>query len=87
MFTDMIYNRSKKMSLSGFCCGAIAGLVCITPACGFVSPYYAPIFGILPGIICYFACFIKSMTRYKFDDACDVFSGMIHYFIFISLFY
>jgi len=75
MFTDMIYNRSKKMSLNGFCCGAVAGLVSITPASGFVSAYYAPIFGISGAIVCYFACFIKALTGYRYDDACDVFAG------------
>ena len=51
MFTEMAFNRTSKMSLVGFCCGAIAGLVCITPASGFVSPHYALIFGILGNIM------------------------------------
>jgi len=76
MATDMIYNQSRKMSLNGFCCGAIAGLVTITPASGFVSAHYAIIFGLLAGIACYFACFIEKLTKYKYDDACDVFAGL-----------
>ncbi len=35
------------MSLNGFCCGAVSGLVTITPASGFVSPVYAVIIGFL----------------------------------------
>jgi Amt family ammonium transporter len=74
MFTHMIFKRTKKMSLNGFCCGAISGLVAITPGSGFVSPVYSLIFGLLAGIICYFACYIKKLTNYKYDDACDVFA-------------
>ena len=47
MFTEMIINKSKKMSLNDFCCGAVSGLVTITPASGFVSPAYAIIIGFL----------------------------------------
>jgi Amt family ammonium transporter len=47
MFTEMIAKRTKKMSLNGFCCGAVSGLVTITPASGFVSPVYAVIIGFL----------------------------------------
>lgn len=50
MLTEMIFHKTHKMSLSGFCCGVVAGLVTITPAAGFTSPYYAPIFGILGNI-------------------------------------
>lgn len=32
------YRHEKKYSALGFCVGAVAGLVCITPACGFVGP-------------------------------------------------
>lgn len=34
---EAIFKRTKKLSLNGFCSGAIAGLVAITPACGFVD--------------------------------------------------
>jgi len=47
MFTEMIAKRTKKMSLNGFCCGAVSGLVTITPASGFVSPAYSIIIGFL----------------------------------------
>ena len=50
MLVDVFYYRRKKMSLYGFCNGVIAGLVCITPACGFVDLPYSFVFGII-GII------------------------------------
>ena len=74
MFTAMAFNRTHKMSLVGFCNGAMCGLVCITPGSGYVSPHYAVVFGISSGVICFFACFIKKLTKYRYDDACDVFA-------------
>jgi Amt family ammonium transporter len=74
MFGEMIRHRRKKMSLNGFCTGAVVGLVAITPASGFVKPHYALIFGFLPAIICMYAVDIKKITRFKYDDACDVFA-------------
>ena len=53
MFTDMLWRRSTKMSLNGFCCGAVAGLVAITPASGFVSPYYSLVFGLVGKYLLY----------------------------------
>ena len=44
-----------KPSVLGFCSGAVAGLVVITPACGFVTASGAVIIGILAGIIPFFA--------------------------------
>src|SRR5262249_8113940 len=56
----------------GFCSGAVAGLVVITPACGFVSPNSGVIIGVLAGLIPYFACTrLKGMLGY--DDALDTF--------------
>jgi ammonium transporter, Amt family len=52
--------------------GAVAGLVAITPACGFVNPMNAIIIGILVGIFCYIAvAVIKAKLGY--DDALDAF--------------
>ena len=87
IMTHMIWKRTKKISLNGFCCGAIVGLVAITPASGFVAPVYAILFGIIPAIICYFACYIKKFTNFKYDDACDVFAmhgigGVVCFFFF-----
>jgi Amt family ammonium transporter len=56
----------------GFCSGAVAGLVVITPACGFVTANGAVIIGILAGLVPFFACWkIKAMFGY--DDALDTF--------------
>src|SRR5215207_8450496 len=61
-----------KPSVLGFCSGAVAGLVVITPACGFVTTNGAVIIGILAGVIPYIACWkLKSWLGY--DDALDTF--------------
>ncbi|MGE0725721.1 MAG: ammonium transporter [Alphaproteobacteria bacterium] len=61
-----------KPSVLGIASGAIAGLVAITPACGFVTPLGALIIGIVAGIVCYWACTgLKHALGY--DDALDVF--------------
>src|SRR6266850_6344443 len=66
------YIEKGKPSVLGFCSGAVAGLVVITPACGFVLPSSAVIIGILAGLIPYFACTkLKGMLGY--DDALDTF--------------
>jgi Amt family ammonium transporter len=66
------YITRGKPSVLGFCSGAVAGLVVITPACGFVDSNGAIIIGIAAGLIPYFACWkIKSWLGY--DDALDTF--------------
>lgn len=61
-----------KPSVLGFCSGAVAGLVGITPACGFVDAGGAVIVGAVAGLISYLACTtIKRAFRY--DDTLDVF--------------
>ena len=75
MLTESLVERTKKMKLSGFCAGAIAGLVTITPASGYVTPYYSLIFGLVAGSLCFFATKIKQLTRHNYDDVCDVFAG------------
>jgi Amt family ammonium transporter len=61
-----------KASVLGVISGAIAGLVAITPASGFVGVLGAFVIGIAAGIVCYWACTaLKKMFRY--DDALDVF--------------
>jgi len=54
----------------GAASGAIAGLVAITPASGFVSPMSGLIIGLVAGALCYFAVLQKSKLGY--DDALDV---------------
>jgi Amt family ammonium transporter len=53
MLTESLFKRTKKLSLNAFCAGAIAGLVAITPASGYVTPYYSLIFGVVAGSLCF----------------------------------
>ncbi|MFN3658632.1 MAG: ammonium transporter [Pseudolabrys sp.] len=70
MFAEWIV--AKKPSLLGVVSGAVAGLVAITPAAGFVNPTGALIIGILAGVGCYIAAvFVKKALGY--DDSLDVF--------------
>jgi Amt family ammonium transporter len=61
-----------KASVLGYCSGAVAGLVVITPACGFVNATGAVIIGVLAAVIPYFAVSaLKPALGY--DDALDTF--------------
>ncbi|MDX6767084.1 MAG: ammonium transporter [Candidatus Methylacidiphilales bacterium] len=61
-----------KASVLGFCSGIVAGLVVITPACGFVTAKGAMIIGVLAGLVPYAAVvFLKPIL--KVDDALDTF--------------
>ena len=61
-----------KPSVLGLCSGAVAGLVVITPACGFVNATGAVIIGILAGTIPFLAVtYLKKLIGY--DDALDTF--------------
>jgi ammonium transporter, Amt family len=61
-----------KPSVLGFCSGIVAGLVVVTPACGFITYNGAMIVGLLAGTIPYFAVvFLKAKLGY--DDALDTF--------------
>ncbi len=62
--------RTGAATTLGVASGAVAGLVAITPAAGFVDPLGAVIIGLAAGVICYFALQIK--FRFNFDDALDV---------------
>ena len=61
-----------KPTVLGFCSGAVAGLVVITPAAGFVLPTGAVIIGILAGAVPFFAC-TTLKNFFKYDDALDTF--------------
>jgi Amt family ammonium transporter len=61
-----------KPTVLGAISGAVAGLVAITPACGFVSPLAALIIGTIAGLLCFVACTWLKM-RLKYDDSLDVF--------------
>ena len=71
-WASMEYFLRGRASVLGFCSGAVAGLVAITPACGFVNPTGAVVVGFLGGIVPYFAV-VKLKARLGFDDALDVF--------------
>jgi len=71
------FTGEKKPSLLGLCSGAVAGLVAITPAAGFVSPVGAFFIGLISGVLCFLAC-TKLKSALGYDDALDVFG--IHAF-------
>lgn len=60
-----------KPTILGASSGAVAGLVCITPACGMVTPMAGIALGLAAGVVCYYACTIKS--KFGYDDALDTF--------------
>jgi Amt family ammonium transporter len=61
-----------KPSVLGFCSGAVAGLVVITPACGYITPQGSIWIGIAAGTICWFMCY-KVKGWFGYDDALDTF--------------
>ncbi len=61
-----------KPSVLGAASGAVAGLVGITPAAGFVEPYAAFIIGALASLACYFAVTLLK-SKLKYDDSLDAF--------------
>jgi Amt family ammonium transporter len=62
--------RSGKPTLLGAASGAVAGLVCITPGAGFVTPMASIIIGLAGGVACYMAVSMK--PSFGYDDALDV---------------
>jgi len=70
MFTEWMVHG--KPSVLGIASGAVAGLVAITPASGFVAPFGAMMIGIAAGVICYFAA-AKLKRAIGYDDSLDVF--------------
>ena len=64
--------RIKKMSAVGVATGAVAGLVAITPASGFVNVLGAVVIGLGAGLICFFA--VELIHKTSLDDALDVFA-------------
>ncbi len=70
MFAEWCFG--KKPSLLGILSGAIAGLVAITPAAGFVGPVGAFFIGLVAGIVCYWAS-TKLKNKLGYDDSLDVF--------------
>jgi ammonium transporter, Amt family len=62
--------RDGKPTLVGASSGAVAGLVAITPACGFIAPIPAVLLGLVAGSLCALAVSLK--YRFGFDDSLDV---------------
>ena len=69
-FGEWIFRGTPTML--GAASGAVAGLVAITPACGWVGPMGAIIIGLIGGLVCLFAV-TKLKTALGYDDSLDVF--------------
>jgi ammonium transporter, Amt family len=61
-----------KPTILGTCSGVVAGLVCVTPAAGYVTPMPALLMGVAVGIVCYLSC-TALKARFKYDDSLDAF--------------
>jgi len=70
MFTEWLVKG--KPSVLGICSGAVAGLVAITPASGFVSPDSSVIIGVAGGVICFFTS-TSVKKAFGYDDSLDAF--------------
>jgi Amt family ammonium transporter len=62
--------KTGKPTMLGAASGAVAGLVAITPASGFVTPMAAIVIGFGAGVVCYTACMLK--PKFGYDDSLDV---------------
>jgi Amt family ammonium transporter len=62
--------RDGKPTMVGASSGAVAGLVAITPACGFIAPLPAVLLGLIAGAVCALAVGLK--YRFGYDDSLDV---------------
>jgi ammonium transporter, Amt family len=70
MFTEWF--SKGKPSVLGIASGAVAGLVAVTPASGFVAPTAAVIIGVAAGVLCYFAA-TALKHAFGYDDSLDAF--------------
>ncbi len=68
----MEYIFKGKPSILGFCSGAVAGLVVVTPACGFINATGAVIIGVFAAVVPYIFC-TKVKQMFGYDDALDTF--------------
>jgi Amt family ammonium transporter len=59
-------------SVLGACSGAVAGLVCVTPASGSATPFGGAMMGIAAGLACFYAC-TTLKNRFAYDDTLDAF--------------
>ncbi|KAN0086300.1 Ammonium transporter AmtB-like domain containing protein [Tylopilus felleus] len=67
------WRLERKWSAVGFCSGAIAGLVAITPGSGYVGTPASVLFGFMAGTVCNFATQLKFI--FKYDDTLDIFAS------------
>ena len=72
LFAWVVFDKIKhsKPTAVGAASGAVAGMVAITPACGFVTPIWAVLLGVLVGVVCAFA--IEWKYKLHYDDSLDV---------------
>jgi Amt family ammonium transporter len=71
-WTGAEWLRNGKPSALGAISGAVAGLVAITPASGFVGPMSSMLIGFAAGVVCYFMV-AKVKARLGYDDSLDAF--------------
>ena len=64
--------KRGKPSILGACSGAVAGLVCVTPASGSCSPIAGIILGLAAGLVCYYFC-TTIKNKFGYDDSLDAF--------------
>ncbi|HDR7276092.1 ammonium transporter [Bacillus paranthracis] len=62
----------SKPTAMGAACGVVSGLVAITPACGFITPFSALLIGAIGGVLCFGAVFFLK-TKFGYDDTLDAF--------------
>jgi Amt family ammonium transporter len=72
VWMTIAWYRKGAPSVVGALAGAVAGLVAITPAAGYVTPTASIVIGLLAGSVCYLAVGIRE--RIRVDDALDVFA-------------
>lgn len=66
------YWKYRKLTVVGYCAGAVGSLVSITSCAGFVSPFSSLILGILTSIASYIG--FELTEKYKWNDALEVFA-------------
>jgi ammonium transporter, Amt family len=71
-WSGMEWVTRGKPSVLGAASGVVAGLVCITPASGYVTPMPAIIMGLAAGTACFFAC-TSLKSKFGYDDSLDAF--------------
>jgi Amt family ammonium transporter len=64
--------QSGRPTVLGACTGGVAGLACITPACGSVTPLSGLLIGLVAGVVCFVMC-TTVKNRFGYDDSLDVF--------------